>query len=258
MISAIPPTVCVGTASQLNLLAYGGSGNYTYTWSSIPAGFSSDIANPVATPEDTTLYVVVTTDGTNNRHDTVQVNVVPHPTAFAGNDTLVCNWITSIPVNGVVTDAKQIGWVTSGNGTFADPYSLSTTYTFGTADKNAGSVNLSLVAFAKPPCTGKATDQMHVVLDPCTGVPVQPDGRLSLYINPNPARGSVTVNIGGLKEQGQLSLMGMDGRNYLSVLVEPSNGSIEKQLDLSNFSNGVYLVKLKTTTTLLTEKLVIQ
>jgi hypothetical protein len=258
MVSATPPTVCSGTASQLNLLAYGGSGNYTYDWSSIPTGFSSNIANPSVTPEDTTLYIAVTTDGTNTRHDTIQINVVPHPTAFAGNDTLVCNWITSIPVHGVVTDAKQIGWMTSGNGTFADPYSLNTTYTFGTADKNAGNVNLSLVAFAKPPCTGKATDQMHVVLDPCTGIPVQSNDKLSLSVNPNPTQGPVTLNISGLNEQGLLSLTGMDGKNYLSVQVEPSNGAVEKKFDLAHFNKGVYIIKLKTSDQVLTEKLVIQ
>src|SRR5690606_17475842 len=47
--TATPGTICAGEAVQLNAMASGGSGTYTYSWSSIPAGFSSPLANPVAT-----------------------------------------------------------------------------------------------------------------------------------------------------------------------------------------------------------------
>ena len=39
--SASPALICTGSSAQLDALAYGGSGNYTYSWTSLPAGFTS-------------------------------------------------------------------------------------------------------------------------------------------------------------------------------------------------------------------------
>jgi hypothetical protein len=257
-VSATPSSICKGSTSQLDLIAYGGSGNYTYSWSSIPAGFTSNIPNPVVSPEDTTLYIVATSDGTTTRHDTAQVKVVPTPTAFAGNDTIVCDWANSIPVHGIATNAKVTGWGTSGDGDFADPLSLSTTYIFGPEDKTTGSVDLTLVAFAKPPCTGKVTDIKHVVIDPCTGVPEPSQDVLKLEINPNPASGFVNFSVKGLKDQAWLSITGMDGTTHASLLVEPTDRKVVKQLDLTGYSKGIYIIRLKTADQVLTEKLVIR
>jgi hypothetical protein len=257
-VSASPPSVCSGNSSQLDVIAYGGSGNYTYSWSSVPAGFSSDIAKPVVSPLDTTLYIVATSDGALTRHDTVQVNVMVPPTAFAGNDTLICDWITVMPVHGIATNAKMTTWGKSGDGVFADPSSLNTTYTFGPNDKASGSVDLFLVAFAKPPCSGKVTDTRHVVIDPCTSVPEPLQDALRLEISPNPAERLVTFSVNGLKDQARLSVTGMDGTTYASFPVEPSGRKTMKQVDISGYSKGVYIIKLKTVDQVLTEKLVIR
>jgi hypothetical protein len=257
-VSATPPSICVGSVSQLEILAYGGSGNYTYSWSSIPAGFSSDISNPVVSPQDTTLYIAATNDGAQTRQDTIQVNVVPHPTAFAGNDTLVCNWIPAIPVHGIVSDAKMTSWGTSGNGHFEDPVALNTTYTFGTADLAAGSVDLFLVAFAKSPCSGKVTDIRHVLIDPCTSVPEQVQDALRLDISPNPADRHVNISVKGLKGLASLTITRMDGTAYASFQMESTGQKAVKQVDISSYSKGVYIVTLKTADQVLTEKLVIR
>lgn len=62
-IVASPDTICRNQTSQLEVLAVGGSGIYTYTWTSSPPGFTSDIANPVVQPQVTTQYFVVVFDG---------------------------------------------------------------------------------------------------------------------------------------------------------------------------------------------------
>jgi hypothetical protein len=257
-VSATPSSICQGSSSQLDLIAYGGSGNYTYNWSSIPAGFTSNISNPVVTPDDTTMYIAATSDGTITRYDTAIVKVVIPPTAFAGNDTLVCNWINTIPVQGIATNFKMVGWGSSGDGVFGDPLAANTTYTFGTQDKASGSVDLTFVAFAKPPCSGKATDIRHVVLDPCTSVPVTSQDVLRLEISPNPADGIVSISVKGLKEQASLSLTGMDGISFASLPLEPTGSVVVKQIDVTGYSKGVYIVRLKTAGQVLTQKLVIR
>lgn len=87
--SATPAIVTPGAPCQLRANAGGGAGNYTYTWSSNPPGFSSFDPNPIVTPTESTLYIVTVEDGFSMDADTVQVIVSPLPTAtVSGSDTL--------------------------------------------------------------------------------------------------------------------------------------------------------------------------
>lgn len=91
---ASPSTVCSGKPVQLEALAGQGSGIYYYTWTSIPAGFSSTIANPIANPTLTTTYSVVVFDGFNtvSKQVVVTVNPLPAtPTITAGGPTTFCS-----------------------------------------------------------------------------------------------------------------------------------------------------------------------
>ena len=73
--TATPGTVCAGTNVQLNAIASGGSGSYTYTWTSIPAGFTSSIADPIANPTVNTTYYVAVSDGSATVNSQVAVTV---------------------------------------------------------------------------------------------------------------------------------------------------------------------------------------
>lgn len=77
--SADPELVCPGAASQLLALGSGGSGNYSYSWSSDPAGFSASIANPIVNPEVSTTYLVELSDGGDIATDSASVSVNPLP-----------------------------------------------------------------------------------------------------------------------------------------------------------------------------------
>ncbi|MBN2172990.1 MAG: T9SS type A sorting domain-containing protein [Bacteroidales bacterium] len=76
---ADPADVCFGESTQLNANVTGGSGNYTYSWTSDPEGFTSSEASPIVIPEDTTTYFVEVFDGTFTVSDFVVVNVAPMP-----------------------------------------------------------------------------------------------------------------------------------------------------------------------------------
>ncbi len=78
-VSADPEFICSGEETQLLALAGGGSGNYTYNWSSNPPGFSSDIADPIATPLETTKYYAEVSDGAEPLIDSVLIEVFPLP-----------------------------------------------------------------------------------------------------------------------------------------------------------------------------------
>lgn len=85
-INAQPNNICINENSQLAATAIGGSENYTYSWTSTPVGFTSDIANPSVSPLETTTYHVEVSDGITSLQESVTVIVNPFP-ADAGEIT---------------------------------------------------------------------------------------------------------------------------------------------------------------------------
>jgi hypothetical protein len=242
----------------LEAIAYGGSGNYTYSWSSIPPGFTSDLAKPRVGPVDTTIYIVATTDGTTTRHDTAQVKVVFPPSIYAGEDTTLCAWAYSIPVNGLVSNVRDVRWGSFGDGHFVKPTSLNTSYIPGTQDKADGYADLILTAYALPPCSGKVVDTIHLVIDPCTTIPEPLQDEVRMEISPNPADGFVNFTIRGLRENALLTLTAMDGNMKASFLLEPTGQKMVKPLDVTGYPRGIYIIRLKSGLKILTDKLVIR
>jgi hypothetical protein len=84
--TAAPSSICIGESSQLMTNGSGGTGNYTFSWTSNPPGFTSDLQSPTVFPGFTTDYTVVIDDGYSVSQATVTVIVNPLPTAHAGND----------------------------------------------------------------------------------------------------------------------------------------------------------------------------
>ncbi|THU37040.1 hypothetical protein FAM09_18980 [Niastella caeni] len=67
------------------------SGDY-YSWTSNPAGFTSNLPNPVPRPlVNTTYYLKVTNEEGEIAYDTVTVSLKPAPYVNAGRDTAVCS-----------------------------------------------------------------------------------------------------------------------------------------------------------------------
>ncbi len=83
-------SVCLGESAQLTAEVIGGSGTYTYLWTSDPPGFTSSEANPIITPDVTTTYYVEVFDGTITVNDEITVVVLPLPLITLGDDASVC------------------------------------------------------------------------------------------------------------------------------------------------------------------------
>ena len=77
--TANPTEICIGESSQLNVQADGGSGTFTYSWTSDPEGFTSDVADPIVNPDVTTSYFASVFDGLFTVVDTVILIVNPLP-----------------------------------------------------------------------------------------------------------------------------------------------------------------------------------
>ena len=256
--SATPASLCLGDSSQLEAFAYGGSGTYTYSWTSLPPGFTSSQSDPVVSPTQSTTYIVTINDGIQTRHDTVIVKVTPPPYAVAGNDTVVCSWVHEIELHGEASNYKRIVWGTTGDGTFSQKDSLNTLYYPGPEDKTSGGVDIKLVAFAINPCSGKLFSNKHVTIDPCTGIP-QPDSSVpELIIYPNPSHGETEIVIKGfLPAGGWLTITGMDGKIIRSELINVDPVSRSKKINC-HYSKGIYVVRLITESVTLQERMMIE
>ncbi|MFH1160368.1 MAG: T9SS type A sorting domain-containing protein [bacterium] len=257
--SATPAKFCLGLDTvQLNVLAYGGTNTYTYSWSSIPAGFTSNLQNPQVISTDTTQYIVSTTSGTLIRSDTVLVKVVYPPEANAGEDTTICAWAGSIDLHGIAAHYRNFVWGSFGDGTFSNMYELQTTYYPGNEDRTNGGVDLVLVAFANTPCQGKIMDTLHLGIDPCTGIE-ETVPSLSVRVIPNPACEKVTLTIQSPSQTAcSLTITGMDGRVFYAARIPLEKGRTETVIDLSGYSKGVYLVQVKTESEVISRQLVVQ
>ncbi len=109
-VSANPTSVCPGGTTQLQASAAGGTGPYTYAWSSNPAGFTSTLANPVAYPTADTRYICTVND--NAAHmakDSVLVTMAAAPVspgAIAGPATTCSGsneYYSILPVTGAIS-----------------------------------------------------------------------------------------------------------------------------------------------------------
>jgi hypothetical protein len=256
--SATPDKLCGGDSSQLSTVAFGGSGTYTFSWSSVPPGFTSTLQNPKVAPLDTTTYIVVVSDGNLTHHDTTRVSVIPPPAAFAGNDTTVCHDLTAIQLHGIASNYKSFIWGTSGNGVFNNHSILNPIYTFGPHDYLVDSVDIYLVVFANSPCPGRKSDTKHITLDPCTGIIINTADNQEVILQPNPARESVRILVKGVADRtAVITMTDMKGQVLFSEELDTSVNPATKQLNLHDYSSGIYFIKVRTDKKVITKELVI-
>jgi Secretion system C-terminal sorting domain len=255
--TANPFSICQGDSTHLDCFAAGGSGTYTYSWTSNPAGFVSTLKNPSAAPPVSTTFIVSVSDGTKTLTDSVYITVHNKATVFAGNDTIFCSYVSEFTVHGSATNFDETMWSTLGDGHFTNPINnLVTQYIPWTQDKLNG-VNLVLVAHSPLPCSGVTFDTVHISFDECTGMNTTSKD-LTVCIQPNPSRGSMDLLMSNLGNQTvNIDVTDLLGREiYRKTYADPGN-RVKDHLNLS-IPAGTYLLHVKTTTISTTEKLIIQ
>jgi len=89
-ITADKDSICYGGSTTLHANVTGGSGSFTYSWTSDPAGFVSSEAEPLVQPELNTTYYVEVADGSIILEDNITITVVSLPEVNLGEDISVC------------------------------------------------------------------------------------------------------------------------------------------------------------------------
>ncbi len=94
-------------------------------------------------------------------------------TCYAGPDDYVCT-DNDFPCHGQATDWISVEWMTSGDGTFDDPYILEPIYTPGSDDIANGNVVLTLTAEDSEGSI--VDDEMTLMIIDAPAIPVMPEG----------------------------------------------------------------------------------
>ncbi len=222
-----PDEICQGEESQLMASVGGGSGIYTYTWTPAAGLSNPTIYNPVASPDETTVYTVAVSDGLEVI--TEQVTLTVHPLPETPFITLTLETLTSDAAEGNQWYDSQ-GIIAGATGqshicTWEDVYHVVVTSQAG--------------------CVSDPSNSIHVVV---SGIG-EPNSDNTLTIAPNPF--SEEVNITVDLQQGThytLAIINALGQEVMAISQGSiANGSAEKfHISGNQLQRGIYFVKLAT------------
>jgi len=94
--------VSVFTCENMPIQLFAQPGGITYRWSPTDGLSAANVANPTATPEESTTYTVTVSNGGCSATSVWEVNVIKNAVADAGSDIKILNG-QSITLNGKVT-----------------------------------------------------------------------------------------------------------------------------------------------------------
>jgi hypothetical protein len=226
-VSASPTEICTGESSQLNAFVTGGSGNYTYLWSPATGLNDPNIQNPVATPDETTVYSVVVNDGTDEvtGEVTLTVNPVPEtPTVTQQESMLISSaeegnqWYDS---NGAIESATGQTYTPLAT----DDYYVIVTNEFG--------------------CESEQSNIYHFIY---TGL-IELSSNENVNIYPNPFLNQFTIDY-SLKTVSKVTITVYDIYGRQVAAVESDNDEIAGNhrvvFNTEKFNSGVYFCRIET------------
>ena len=231
---AEPSSVCFGSPSHLYSLAGGGSGLYTYSWTSNPTGFTSTLSDPEVVSTENTTFTVVANDGFNQLSGSTDLIVNPLPVIHLGPiDSTVCIY------DSVRLDAANSGstyfW---SNGSNAKYITISSTgigfeiqtYTVWVTNGNS--------------CMDSATINVVFSFSSCVGVDEKKDSQ-DFRVYPNPSNGSFKIQMNPSRARLDLEIYNLFGVMVFSEGISAAIGHpLEKTLDVTFLPAGLYILRL--------------
>jgi len=158
--------VCVGNSVQFTDESFGEITGWAWTFEGGNPATSSEV-NPVVLYENPGNYDVTLTISNAGQTESITktdyVHVVGLTTVSAGADTETCQG-TPISFTGTATNYSNLLWTSAGDGIFSNTSSLTTSYTPGSVDAEAGYSEITLTAYPISPCFATATDMMMLTV----------------------------------------------------------------------------------------------
>jgi hypothetical protein len=162
--TANPSPACFGDEVTLSAnILIESTGNYTYNWTSQPAGFTSTNAIGIHTPQSTTTYFLEVNDGNLTSTHQITVEVNQNPTANVGADMTICPECNA-ELSGTAQNYSCVMWQTAGDGTFSAVNIFNPIYYPGNNDVLTGEVQLTMNANTIAPCDVIASDNLTLTI----------------------------------------------------------------------------------------------
>ncbi len=224
-VTADPEEICYGESSQLNANPSGGSGTYTYSWTSDPAGFTSLVQNPMVMPLVNTNYMVEISDGLQTINDGVSIVVNPLPVIILGDwPDYLCN-VGQVPVQ---LSAIPAGGVYSGSGVTATGLYIASTAAIG----------WNMVTYTYEDVNGCVNfEQDSIYVDDCVGISEIQANESIVNLYPNPSAGA--FNLESEENIERIEIIDQSGK---MVMMRKINGTTTYISALR--AKGIYFVRV--------------
>lgn len=126
-LSATTQAVCHGSSATINAQVGGGSGTYSYSWTSNPPGFVSGIEDITVQPEVTTTYTLVVNDGFSSLSSNITITVYEDPIANAGPPQTIPHGTTTTLTGYAGSGAPPYSFQWNPSNLLYSPYQSTTT-----------------------------------------------------------------------------------------------------------------------------------
>jgi hypothetical protein len=167
---------------------------------------------------------------------------IPGPVVDAGSDTTICS-VSRYNTNPVILNAKSIKWTTKGDGFLLYADEPAAQYKPGRKDIANKKVDLILTAIGYT-VGSVVIDTLHIGIVVCTGIS---ETRLNDQVDvfPNPSPGVFNLNIKGYDNQFTgIEILNSQGRLLFKQQLNNISGTINKQVDLTQFPSGNYVLRI--------------
>ena len=209
--------ICAGSSAQLQASSVG---NVSYTWTPSNGLSNPFISNPVATPTNTTTYVVTASDGLCSSTDEVivSVNALPAvPVINQNGSELVCGTVAASYqwyANGVlIAGATNQNFIPTTNGTYTVEVYNSSGCSSVSQPFNFISVSINEIA------------------------------RTEITVYPNPNTGLFRIT-GSLDGNVTIDLVNLLGEKIAVIYQGGSNSNFNQEVDFTDVANGIYFVRV--------------
>lgn len=224
-------TICLGETATLTV-----AGAQTYTWTTTPT-VTGNTYTVTPNASGTTVYTVVGTSSlscTNSRTVSINTRALPNISANASSTT-ICSG-ESVTLFGLGGGLNTYTWTNGVTNATAFQPTTTETYTVSSTGAFNNCIN---------------TDEITIVVNPCTGIEEMLNNSSSFNIKPNPNNGVFTIKT----KHSNFTLMVFDvtGREVF----KKSSFNETTQVDISEFQNGVYYIQISNGKQQTTQKMLI-
>lgn len=151
-------TICFG--NSISLIPQTNALTDTFKWSPAATLNFDTVRSPVATPTDTTKYYLTAKWGICQRTDSVIINVLHKPVAYAGADTSICYKTNAILYGSATNLSGTVNYAWSPPDSLNTPNNASTVVRIDTTRK------FILTVTDNYGCNFSVTDSVYVIMQP--------------------------------------------------------------------------------------------